>query len=93
MLSIISVWTGLLAMLMSAAMLIRRSFFTSIWLTISVYTAIFSLTLAGMALWGMRKEYSRDPGVIYQRSQCYVGIGLSAIAIAITYGLVLHTSQ
>ena len=93
MLSIISVWTGLLALLMSTAMLIRRSLFTSIWLTISMYTAIFSLTLAGVALWGLRKEYSREHGVAGQRSQCYIGIGLSGIAIAIMYGLVLHTSE
>lgn len=94
MLALFSVWTGLLAMIMAAAMLVRRSLMSSqVWFTISIYAVIFSLTFAGLALWGLRKEYSRDPGVLGRRSQCYVGVGLSGVALAILYGLFFQTVE
>jgi hypothetical protein len=78
---------------MAAIMLVRRSLLGEIWFTIAIYAAIFALTFAGMALWGLRKEYSRDESVVGQRSQCYVGIGLAGIALAIAYGLFFRTVQ
>ena len=91
MLSLLSAWTALAATLMAGVMLFRRSFFSPGWLAATVYTAILSLTLAGVALWALRKEVSTEPGVRQQRSQCYAGIGLSVIAIGIVYAIFFST--
>jgi vacuolar-type H+-ATPase subunit I/STV1 len=88
MLALISVWLGLVAVLLSAAMAVRRLWFTDAWLTVALYTAILALTLAGMALWALRKEPAAGPGVAGRRRQSKVGIGLSLTAITIVYILV-----
>ncbi len=93
MLSLLSAWTGLAAVIMAAVMLFRRSFFSPVWLTISVYTAIFSLTLAGMVLWALRKESAGESGVRAQRTQCYAGIGLSFVAIGVVYAIFFQTVE
>lgn len=93
MLSLFSAWTGLAAMIMAGVMLFRRSFFSPGWLAITVYTAILSLTLAGIAIWALRKETITEPGVRQQRSQCYAGLGLSVIAIGIVYAIFFQTIE
>lgn len=88
MLALLSVWIGLVSLVLSLLMLVRRTWFTDTWLTIGLYLAIFSLTFAGMTLWALRKEQAGDPGVTARRTQCKAGIGLSLTAIIIVYVLV-----
>jgi len=88
MLALLSVWLSVAALAMSIAMLVRRAWFTDVWLTVTLYTAILSLTLAGLTLWALRKEPPTGPGVAGRRRQCQVGIALSLLAIAIVYALV-----
>ena len=88
MLALLSVWLAMAALIMSVAMVLHRAWFTDVWLTVALYTAILSLTLAGMTLWALRKEPATGPGVAGRRRQCQVGIGLSLAAIAIVYALV-----
>jgi hypothetical protein len=93
MLSLLSVWTGLAAAIMAVFMQFRRSLFHPIFLTITVYTAIFSLTMAGVALWALRKHTAGEQGVRGQRVQCYVGIGLALFAVAIVYEIFFQTVE
>jgi hypothetical protein len=88
MLALLSVWLAMAALLLSGAMLVRRAWFTDVWLTVALYTAILSMTLAGMTLWALRKEPGDGLGVSGRRQQCRVGFGLSLVAIAIVYALV-----
>ena len=76
------------ALALSVAMVLHRAWFTDVWLTVALYTAILSLTLAGITWWALRKEPAAAPGVAGRRRQCQVGIGLSLVAIAVVYALV-----
>ncbi|GMV98631.1 MAG: hypothetical protein HRF43_20010 [Phycisphaerae bacterium] len=94
MLALLSVWTGLAALALAVLMLAARTWFTDAWLTVTLYTAILSLTLAGLTFWSLRKEKpGDDPGVAARRTQCRVGVGLSLTAIAIVYGLVAQVAR
>ncbi len=88
MLALLSVWLGVAALVLSLAMVVHRAWFTDVWLTVALYTAVLSLTLAGVPLWALRKEPPAEPGVAARRRQCKVGIGLSVAAILIVYALV-----
>ncbi|GMU23912.1 MAG: hypothetical protein AMXMBFR13_39890 [Phycisphaerae bacterium] len=88
MLALLSVWLGVAALLLSLVMAVWRRTFTDVWLAVALYTAIFSLTFAGMTLWSLRREPRELPAVAARRAQSRVGIGLSLTAIAVVYGLV-----
>ena len=88
MLALLSVWTGLAALALALLMAIRPAWFTDVWLTVTLYTAIFSLTFAGMTWWTLRKERTQEPGIAARRTQIKVGSGLSLAAIVIVYALV-----
>lgn len=88
MLALLSVWSGLLAFLVAVAMLLWRPLFHDITIPIALYTAIFSLTCAGVTLWALRREYHDVEGVDARRTQCFVGCGLALAAITITYALI-----
>ena len=88
MLALLSAWLGVAALMLSLLMAFRRTWFTDTWIVVALYTAIFSLTLAGMTLWALRKEPPDGPGVTARRQQCKAGLGLSLAAIVVVYALV-----
>lgn len=96
MLSFISVWIGLLDLLLGCYMLIawlrgEEPGRISTWLTVCIYTAVLGITLAAMSWWANRKESRDTPGITGQRVQSYVAIALSAMAIGICYFVALNS--
>lgn len=84
----LSVWLGLAALVVAALMAVRREWLTDVGIAVALYSAIFSLTFAGMTLWALRKEPADGPGVAGRRTQCKAGAGLSVAGIIIVYALV-----
>lgn len=86
MAGLLSVWLGLIALLMSLAMLLHRPAFNDVLLLLDLYFACpLSLTFAGIVLWTTRRE-RRAYGSA--RTQAKVGAGLAVVAAAIVYLLV-----
>jgi len=92
MLALLSVWSGLAALLVALAMLVWRPFFHDVTVVVGLYAAIFSLTFAGITLWALRSEHHDAQGVDARRTQCFVGAGLALAAICIIYALI-HFAQ
>ena len=88
MLALLSVWAGMLSLAVGVLMLCWSASFTDLGVVIGLYSAIFSLTFAGITLWALRKEAKDAVGVLERRRQCYVGIGLSTVGIVVVYVLV-----
>jgi hypothetical protein len=88
MLALLSVWIGLAALALAVLMAVRRSLFTDVMVPLTLYSAIFALTFAGLTLWSLRKQPAAEPGVAARRSQSFVGIALGLAAITIVYLLV-----
>ena len=94
MLALVSVWIGLAALAVSAAMVVYRPAFTDLTVTLVLYFGSpGSLCLAGLVLWAYRKEDRADPGVAAQRKQAWVAIGLALVAAAIVYLLVIYSHK
>ena len=94
MLALASVWIGLAALALSAAMVVYRPAFTDLTVTLVLYFGSpGSLCLAGLVLWAYRKEDHADPGLAAQRKQAWVAIGLALVAAAIVYLLVIFSRK
>jgi heme/copper-type cytochrome/quinol oxidase subunit 2 len=94
MLALASVWIGLAALALSAAMVVYRPAFTDLTVTLVLYFgAPGSLCLAGLVLWAYRREDRADPGVAAQRKQARVAIVLALVAAVIVYLLVIFSHK
>ena len=94
MLAFASVWIALASLLLAIAMVVYRPAFTDLYVTAVLYFgAPGAMCLAGMLLWAYRKEDDPDPGLVSQRLQAKVAIGLSIVASAIVYVLVMFAEQ
>ncbi len=94
MLALTSVWIGMAAFVLSAAMVVYRPVFTDLTVTLVLYFGSpGSLCLAGLVLWAYRKEDRTDPGVSGQRKQAQVAIALSLVAAAVVYALVIFSHK
>lgn len=86
MLALLSVWIGLSALVVSLTMVFYRPAFNDLLVMINMYWLCpLALTLAGLVLWGTRKERAHFGSA---RLQAKVGIGLALSAAAIVYLLV-----
>ncbi len=88
MLALLSVWLGLASLSGALAIVFFRRLFGDVWVTATLYAAIFSLTFAGLTLWDLRKQPRDATGASARRTQSRVGAALSLTAIAIIYLLI-----
>src|SRR3990172_6685221 len=94
MLALASVWIGLAAFALSAAMVVYRPAFTDLSVTLVLYFgAPGSLCFAGLVLWAYRKDDGNDPGDAAQRKQAWIAIALAFVAAAIVYLLVIFSHK
>ncbi len=92
MLALLSAWTGLVALLIALGMVVYRPLFHDVTIPLTLYTAITSLSFAGITLWALRKENALEKNVDAQRTQSFVGAGCALVAITIVYALI-HFAQ
>lgn len=92
MLALLSVWLGLASLAYAVAIVVHRPLFTDVGVAATLYSAIFSLTFAGMTWWSLRKDGSGVPGVRARRAQAGVGSCLSLVGVAIIY-LLIHLAE
>ena len=91
MLALASVWLSLASVVLSAAMLLYRPFFTDWGVTLVLYFGSpGALCFSGLVMWSLRKEPADTPGVSGQRAQAGVGAALAIVAAAIVYALVIR---
>lgn len=88
MLALLSVWLGLASMAGALAMLVYRRLFTDLWVTLTLYAAIFSLTFAGLTWWDLRRRPPDEPGVTGRRMQLRAGAAMSLCGVVLTYALI-----
>ena len=90
MLALLSVWIGLASLLYALAIVIWRPLFSDVNISVTLYAAIFSLTLAGLTLWDLRKQPRDEPAVRARRLQAWVATVLSILSIACIYLLIMR---
>ena len=94
MLALGSVWIGLAAFLLAAAMLIYRPLFADWPVTLVLFFGSpGALCLAGLVLWAHRKGDASDPSVAAQRLQAKTALILALSAATIVYLLVIHSQK
>ena len=94
MLAFASVWIALGSLILAVTMVVYRPAFTDLYVTVVLYFgAPGAMCFAGLLLWAYRKERDPDPGLMAQRRQARVAIGLSIVASAIVYVLVMSAEQ
>lgn len=90
MLALISVWLGVLCLLLSGLMLVYPPAMTQGSLILVLeFLAPGSLCLAGLVLWAHRKDESPEAAVAAQRLQAKTAIVLTLLACAIVYVIFL----
>lgn len=90
MLALLSVWMSVACLALAGAMLLFRRAFTEFTMILFMeFMAPATLCLAGLVLWGHRKDHSPEPAVIAQRLQAKVAIALTLISVAIMYVIFL----
>lgn len=94
MLALLSVWIGLVALILAAAMIVYRPAFTDWAVTLVLYFGSpGAMCLAGLMLWAHRKDDDDDPGLNAQRLQAKTAIALAIVAAAIVYLLVIFSTK
>lgn len=103
MLALMGVWVGLLTLLLAIGMLIYRPWMTDITVTAVLYFgAPGAMCFGGLVLWGSRKSQlddgglvptTADPGIVAQRLQSKIAIGLALCAAAIVYYLIIYSTK
>lgn len=94
MLSLLSVWIGLLTIMLALAMVLHRPTLTDITIPLVLYIGSpGALCLAIMVLWAHRKDTVTDPGLNARRVQAKVAIALATIAAAIVYALIIFSEK
>lgn len=79
------------SLVLSAAMLLYRPFFTDWGMTLVLYFGSpGALCFSGLVMWSLRKEPDDTPGVTGQRAQAAVGAAIAIVAAAIVYALVIR---
>jgi len=92
MLALVSLWLGLATFVLAAVMVLHRPAMTDWTVTLVLYFGSpGSLCLAGLTLWAHRNEDSADAGVVARRVQAKVAIGLSVVAAALVYALIIFS--
>lgn len=88
---LVSVWLGLSCCAASIWMVVQRRTLSQFELLtpLNLYACCLAMTLGGLVLWGYRKRDSSEPGIAQQRLQAKVGIGLSLVAVAVVYLLIM----
>lgn len=90
-LPLLSVWLALFSLAASIWMVVQRrrlgDFEFVMWLDLEV--ACLAMALAGLVLWGYRKRDASEAGIIQQRLQAKVAIGLSLVAVTVVYLLII----
>ncbi len=90
MLALLSVWIGLLSLLLALTMVVYRPAFTDVTVVLVLYFGVpGGLCLAGLTLWAHRKEKTPDSGLSAQRIQTKVAIALGLAAAALVYALII----
>ena len=81
-----------LALMISLAALVASGIVTTLedeqfrrWVPLAMYAAPLAMTLAAMALWGLRHNDRNDLAVRVQRRQAGISIALSLIAVVWIY--------
>ena len=92
MLALLSVWLGPASLAYAMAIVVHRPLFTDVGVAVTLYSAIFSLTFAGLTWWGLRKDASREAGVRARHLQAGVGSCFSLAGVAIIY-LLIHFAE
>lgn len=88
MAGLLSVWLGLIALLMSVCMFLYRPGFNDLLILLDLYFVCpLSLTFSGMVLWTTRRDRLAFRGV---RTQARVGACMAVLAAAIVYLLVAY---
>jgi len=94
MLALLSVWVGLLSLIVAASMAIHRPFFTDMNIVGVLWIeSPAALCFGGLILWAYRKEDDSDPAIQAQRLQSKVGISLAILAAAIVYILIIYSEK
>ena len=94
MLAFLAVWISLSALGLAVGMAVYRPLFTDIAIVAVLYFGSpGAMCLAGLVLWAHRKENSADPGRANQRLQSKVAMGLSLVAAAIVYWLIIASQK
>lgn len=89
-----SVWIGLCALVVAGTMVVYRPAFTDLNVTLVLYFGSpGSLCLAGLVLWAHRKAVPPEPGIVAQRLQAKVAIGMAVVAAALVYVLVIGSEK
>ncbi len=92
--ALISVWIALLTLLLSATMLLYRPAFSDLSVTLVLwFGAPGAMCLAGLVLWAHRKEGHSDAGVVAQRLQAKIAIGIAIVAAGIVYALIIGSQK
>jgi len=94
MVALSSVWLGLATLLVAVGMLVYRPWMTDYTVPFVLWLgAPGAMCLAGLVLWAYRKETSEDKGIVAQRLQAKVAIGLALLGAAIVYGLIIGSTK
>ncbi len=94
MLALLSVWVGLLSLIVATSMAIHRPFFTDMNVVgVLWFESPGALCFGGLILWAYRKEDDSDPAIQSQRLQAKVGITLAILAAAIVYILIIYSQK
>ncbi len=94
MLALLSVWVGLLSLLVAASMAIHRPFFTDMNVVgVLWFESPAALCFGGLILWAYRKEDFSDPAIQAQRLQAKVGMTMAILAAAIVYFLIIYSQK
>lgn len=90
-LPLVSVWLGLACCATSVWMVVRRRTLSQFELVtpLNLYACCLGMTLGVVVLWGYRKRDESEPGIVQQRLQAKVGIGLSLAAVVVVYLLIM----
>ena len=94
MLALLSVWLGMISLFLSLLMLVYRPAFTD-----SAVTAVLwfgapgAMCFAGLTLWAHRDDGREELGIVARRIQAKAAIGMSVVAAAIVYGLIIFSTK
>ncbi len=94
MLALLSVWISLASLVLAGTMLVYRPAFTDFAVALVLWLgAPLAMCLAGLTVWAYRKESTADPGLQARRAQCWTAIGISILAAAIVYALIIGSHK
>ncbi|MGB0715389.1 MAG: hypothetical protein ACPGXK_05895 [Phycisphaerae bacterium] len=94
MLALLSVWVGLISMVLAIGMCFFRTLFTDLNVVLVLYFGSpGALCFAGLVLWAYRKEGRDDEGINAQCLQARVGLTFGLIAATLVYILVIYAER